>query len=209
MNRIRFHGFDLSAATNGAPRSPENITILASWHVLCPLFTVADGGKRMRYWRLTLLAPAIVIAAACGRDNSKVAADSALNADLTLANQLAPFGPIDSTEAGLAALSAAPTSRAATTSRSTARTTTTRRTSGPSGVRSSSGGTVTSSSGGEVVVKKNTKRDAIIGAAAGAAIGAATSKDRVKGAVIGGVVGGVLGGVIGNNVDVQKKRRPH
>ena len=162
----------------------------------------------MRYWRLTLLAPAFAIATACGRDESKVAADSALNADLTLANQLAPFGPIDSTEAGLAAPAlAAPTSRAATT-RSTSRATTTRRTSASSGVRSSSSGTVTSTSGGEVVVKKNTKRDAIIGAAAGAAIGAATSKDRVKGVVIGGVVGGVLGGVIGNNVDVQKTKRP-
>ncbi|HEX6314793.1 MAG TPA: YMGG-like glycine zipper-containing protein [Gemmatimonadaceae bacterium] len=53
-------------------------------------------------------------------------------------------------------------------------------------------------------VVKNTKRDAIIGAAAGAAIGAVVSRDRVKGAVIGGVAGGILGAVIGNNVDVKR-----
>src|SRR5262245_19910422 len=54
-------------------------------------------------------------------------------------------------------------------------------------------------------VVKNTKRDAIIGAAAGAAVGAVVTRD-VKGAVIGGVAGGILGAVIGNNVD--KKRVP-
>jgi hypothetical protein len=55
-------------------------------------------------------------------------------------------------------------------------------------------------------VVKNTKRDAIIGAAAGAAIGAVVSRDKVKGAVIGAAAGGILGAVIGNNVD--KKRVP-
>jgi uncharacterized protein YcfJ len=55
-------------------------------------------------------------------------------------------------------------------------------------------------------VVKNTKRDAIIGAAAGAAIGAVVSRDRLKGAVIGAAAGGILGAVIGNNVD--KKRVP-
>ena len=54
-------------------------------------------------------------------------------------------------------------------------------------------------------VVKNTKRDAIIGAAAGAAIGAVVTRD-VKGAVIGAAAGGLLGAVIGNNVD--KKRVP-
>ena len=54
-------------------------------------------------------------------------------------------------------------------------------------------------------VVKNTKRDAIIGAAAGAALGAVISRD-VKGAVIGAAAGGLLGAVIGNNVD--KKRVP-
>ena len=54
-------------------------------------------------------------------------------------------------------------------------------------------------------VVKNTKRDAIIGAAAGAALGAVITRD-VKGAVIGAAAGGILGAVIGNNVD--KKRVP-
>ena len=172
----------------------------------------------MHNWKLVLLAPAFIAAAACNRGNDRAAADSALNSDLNLANQVAPYQPIDSTEAGLygGAAAGAAGSRAvaprstATRSTSTARRTTVRRsTSGTSSSGSaSSGGTVTTSSGGEVVVKKNTKRDAIIGAAAGAAIGAATSRDKVKGAVIGGVVGGVLGGVIGNNVDVKKTKRP-
>jgi uncharacterized protein YcfJ len=55
-------------------------------------------------------------------------------------------------------------------------------------------------------VVKNTKRDAIIGAAAGAALGAVVSSDRLKGAVIGAAAGGILGAVIGNNVD--KRRVP-
>lgn len=63
---------------------------------------------------------------------------------------------------------------------------------------------------GGVVVRKNTKRDAAIGAVAGAAIGAVTSskKDRAKGAVIGAAAGAILGGVIGNNVDLTKVRIP-
>lgn len=56
----------------------------------------------------------------------------------------------------------------------------------------------------EMVTVKNTKRDAIIGAAAGAAIGAVTSRDKLKGAVIGAAAGGLLGAVIGNNVDVKR-----
>jgi hypothetical protein len=54
--------------------------------------------------------------------------------------------------------------------------------------------------------KKNTKRDAAIGAVAGAAIGVATSarSDRLKGGLIGAVAGGVLGAVVGNNVDRQR-----
>jgi hypothetical protein len=51
---------------------------------------------------------------------------------------------------------------------------------------------------------RNTKRDAVIGAAAGAIIGATTSRDRVKGAVIGAAAGGILGGIIGHTVDVQR-----
>jgi hypothetical protein len=60
----------------------------------------------------------------------------------------------------------------------------------------------------EEVVRKNTKRDAIIGAAAGAAIGAVSTRDRVKGAIIGGVAGGILGAVVGEKIDVQRTRVP-
>ena len=57
---------------------------------------------------------------------------------------------------------------------------------------------------GEII--RNTKRDAVIGAAAGAVIGATTSRDKVKGAVIGAAVGGVLGGIVGHTVDVERPR---
>jgi outer membrane lipoprotein SlyB len=51
---------------------------------------------------------------------------------------------------------------------------------------------------------RNTKRDAILGAAAGAAIGGAYGRDRLKGAVIGAAAGGVLGAIYGQKVDVKK-----
>ena len=51
---------------------------------------------------------------------------------------------------------------------------------------------------------RNTKRDAVIGAAAGAVIGATTSRDKLKGAVIGAAAGGILGGIIGHTVDVKR-----
>ena len=51
---------------------------------------------------------------------------------------------------------------------------------------------------------RNTKRDAILGAAAGAAIGVASSRDRLKGAVIGAAAGGLLGAIYGQKVDVNK-----
>ena len=162
----------------------------------------------MRYWKMVLLAPAMMIVAACNRGDERAAADSALNRDLSLASQVSPAQPIDSMEAGAAAVpSRSP--RSLRSSRAPARSTSTTRRSTASRVETSSDGSVSSSGSGTTVVKKNTKRDAVIGAAAGAAIGAATSKDRLKGAVVGGVVGGVLGGVIGNNVDVQKKKTPN
>ena len=83
--------------------------------------------------------------------------------------------------------------------------------------RSSGGGSGTYSSAGTVarreprtVVKKNTKRDAAIGAVAGAAIGVATSarSDRLKGGLIGAVAGAAVGAVIGNNVDKKRVEVP-
>lgn len=72
--------------------------------------------------------------------------------------------------------------------------------SGP--VYSSGGGVY----GGEAGVVKNTKRDAIIGAAAGAAIGVASTRNTLKGAIIGAAAGGLLGAVVGEKIDVRRPR---
>jgi len=159
----------------------------------------------MQIWRVMALAPAIILAAACHSNDNRAAADTSLNRDLNLANQVAPYDSISPTEAGYAKAPAAGLTSPRTAARTTTRRTTTRRSSsGSSGtVYSSSGGTVTSTP--RTVTVKHTQRDAAIGAAAGAVIGATTSRDKLKGGVIGAVVGGVLGGVIGNNVDKQKK----
>jgi hypothetical protein len=82
----------------------------------------------------------------------------------------------------------------------TARTSTAART---SGTTARSSGTVVVQREPEII--RNTKRDAVIGAAAGAVLGAATSRDKVKGAVIGAAAGGVLGGIIGHTVDVKRR----
>ena len=157
-----------------------------------------------------LLVPVALLAAACGRDESK--ADDALKNDLALASQAQPYAPQQVTSAAEMGYAfnpgtgrfepiPQPQAQVRTVSRPA---TTTRRTT--STARRSTG----TSSGGNVVyqpaptVKRNTKRDAVIGAAAGAVIGATTSRDRVKGAVIGGAAGAVLGGIIGHTVDVQR-----
>lgn len=76
--------------------------------------------------------------------------------------------------------------------------------------RSPAGGAVYGSSGsvyggGDGVVK-NTKRDAIIGAAAGAAIGVASTRNTLKGAIMGAAAGGLLGAIIGEKIDVRRPR---
>lgn len=138
--------------------------------------------------------PAVVLIAACGRDDAKTL-DEALRQDLTLASQAYPNQAfVSPQEMGYYG---AP------------------RTSGyyPTPVATrypSNGGVIrrVPSSSGSVAqrtrVVKQTKRDAVIGAAAGAAIGAVTSRDRLKGAVIGAAAGGILGAVFGNNVDKKK-----
>lgn len=68
----------------------------------------------------------------------------------------------------------------------------------------SSGGTVARAPQPVEVTRKNTGRDAAIGATAGAVIGATTSRDKVKGGLIGAAIGGIAGAVIGNNVDVKR-----
>lgn len=59
--------------------------------------------------------------------------------------------------------------------------------------------------GGDGMIK-NTKRDAIIGAAAGAAIGVASTRNTLKGAIIGAAAGGLIGAVVGEKVDVRRPR---
>jgi uncharacterized protein YcfJ len=153
-----------------------------------------------------LLVPVALFAAACGRDNSKT--DDALNSDLALAAQAQPYNAqqfTSPTEMGYAynpytgQFQPVPQAQAPVVQRVATRpaASTVRRTS-------------TASSGTRVVyqepapIKRNTKRDAVIGAAAGAVIGATVSRDRVKGGVIGAVAGGVLGGIIGHTIDVQR-----
>ena len=157
-----------------------------------------------------LILPAAALAFACSKGDTKTAADSALNSDLSTAAASRPYTPLDSiTAAERAGTTVAPaalrsnTAAPRTVYRAPARRTTTTR-------RSSSGGTyssapVYSAPAPAPVIVKHTKRDAAIGAGAGAVIGAVTSQNKVKGAIIGGAAGAILGGIIGNNVDKTKK----
>ena len=160
--------------------------------------------------RKLLLVPVAVLAAACGRDESR--ADDALKNDLALASQAQPYNPQQVTSAAemgyaynpytgqFQPIPQAQQQQAQVRTVSRPRTTTARRTSSSG----SSSGRVVYQPAPAPTIKRNTKRDAIIGATAGAVIGATTSRDRVKGAVIGGVAGAVLGGIIGHTVDVQR-----
>jgi hypothetical protein len=161
-----------------------------------------------------LVAPAFILAAACGGSDDENRMDDALSKDLSLAASVQPYQPqqfmspyemqygpqypqgyyqqpmypqapvYQRVNQGGYYPAPAPAPRQTTARRST------------------SSGTVARE---PVVVKRNTTRDAVIGATAGAAIGAVTSRDRLKGAVIGAVAGGVLGGVIGHTVDVERQ----
>lgn len=161
-----------------------------------------------------LLAPALVLAAACSKDKP---VDASLTNDLTLAAQARQTTMMDSISAvernnaavaaNASALRAAP-APAASAPRRTATTTRRRSTSsGSSSSGSSNSGTVAAREP-RTITEKNTKRDAAIGAAAGAIIGATTSRDKVKGGLIGAAAGGILGAVIGNNVDIKKRTVP-
>ena len=158
-----------------------------------------------RYVKM-LVVPALVLAAACGRDEKPM--DDALKNDLSLASSMQPYQPqqfVSPMEQGYAGYGYAqygqqPNGYYPTAPQPVAQRRIYRAPAASSG-RSASTGTA-GTTGTQVV--KNTKRDAIIGGVAGAAIGAVTSRDKLKGAVIGGVAGSVLGAVIGNNVDVKK-----
>ncbi len=164
----------------------------------------------MRRAMLMLALPTAILAAGCGRNDSKV--DDGLKNDLALASQAQPYNPqqfASPTELGYAAQpqNLQTAARQPVAAQPVRRTTTTRRASS-SGSRSSSGGGYYPSQP-RTTVTKHTQRDAAIGAAAGAVIGATTSRNKVKGGIIGAAVGGILGGVIGNNVDVQRKTTPY
>jgi uncharacterized protein YcfJ len=168
----------------------------------------------MKNRRMLVLVPVAMLAAACGRDDSR--ADDALKNDLALASQAQPYNPQQFTspaEMGyvynpytgqfqpvpqqqMLQAPAPAVQRVATRPATTVRRT--------SGTRSASTGTRVVYQEPRIV-KRNTKRDAVIGAAAGAVIGATVSRDRVKGAVIGAAAGGVLGGIIGHTVDVERR----
>src|SRR5260221_12225567 len=137
-----------------------------------------------------ILAPAIVLAAACSKD--KPATDQSLNNDLTLAakaRQNAARDSITAAERLNGGTARAPAALGTTTAAAPVATTQ-RRT---HRARSSSGGNV--ASGHEVKVK-HTQRDAAIGAVAGAAVGAPTSHSR-EGGRIRAAPGGTLRGGLG------------
>lgn len=159
----------------------------------------------MQKIRALVLIPAVLFAAACGRDDSSKSVDAALDSDLRLAGEAYAPGmdSISMMERNAALAPTTPTvTRTATAPRRTTtaprRTTTTRRAS--SGT-SSGGGTYSAPAPVRTETRRNTARDAAIGATAGAVIGATTSRDKVKGGLIGAAIGGIAGAVIGHNVD--------
>jgi hypothetical protein len=162
--------------------------------------------------RAMILAPAFLVIAACGRDNGQ-SVDAALDSDLRLAGEaytpsFDTISPIEQQNAQTQLTATQPQRAAAAPVRRTtqpARTTTTRRTTASTGTRSTAGsGTVTRAPQPEVVTRRNTGRDAAIGATAGAILGATTSRNKVKGGVIGAAIGGAAGAIIGHNVDVKR-----
>ena len=164
----------------------------------------------MRSYVKLLALPALVLSAACGRNDDDNRVDEALRSDLALAATAQPYQPqqfVSPMEQGYMQPGYAqpvygggygqpvyqqPAAQPVRTVYRTA-------------PRATSSGTRTSTARQPQIVRRNTKRDAIIGATAGAVIGATTSRDRVKGAVIGGAAGAVLGGIIGHTVDVERQ----
>ena len=177
----------------------------------------------MRNIKKWVLVPAVLaFAAACGRGESAAKVDEGLKNDLALASQMSPYqpqqymspqemgyqngyAPYGQQYPGMAPQGyygqPAPVYQPAP--QPVAQRATVRRASTSSGARRSTS-TASRPVYREPTIKRNTKRDAIIGAAAGGVLGAVTSRDKVKGAIIGAAAGGVLGGIIGHTVDVQR-----
>ncbi len=169
----------------------------------------------MRQVRALVIIPAILLAAACGRDDSTKSVDAALDSDLRLAGEAYAPGmdSISMLERNAALAPTTPTPAVTRTTVAPRRTTTAPRRTTTTRRASSSGTTYGGSSGSgtysapvpvRTETRRNTGRDAAIGATAGAVIGATTSRDKVKGGLIGAVIGGAAGAVIGHNVDKKK-----
>jgi uncharacterized protein YcfJ len=142
-------------------------------------------------YKALLLVPALLLAGACKGKSD----DASLNNDLTLAAQAQQTAKLDSITAAENLQTAQLQAQRVSSAPVVHHTTTTR--------------VVHESAPAEhEVTKKNTNRDAAIGAVAGGILGATTSGNKVKGGIIGAAAGGILGGVIGNNVDVKKTKVP-
>jgi hypothetical protein len=160
----------------------------------------------MRTFGMTLPLAGLALLGACSR-GADARPDEALKNDLALAAQVQPYqsqqfvspGEQPGANGSAQRYTAAPRSPQPVHHTTTATRAPARRTSSRSS--SSGSGTYYPSAPREPV--RNTKRDAVIGAAAGAVLGASTSRDRVKGGIIGAAAGGILGGIIGHTVDVQ------
>jgi hypothetical protein len=154
-----------------------------------------------------LIVPAVLVAAACGRDNSKPV-DDALRNDLALASAMyQPQQIVSPMEQGYGYPPGAygqPVRQYNTGGYYYPTPATARPAPAPRARSAGTYSTGTTRPATRTTTVKHTKRDAAIGAVAGAAIGAVTSRDKLKGAVIGAAAGGLLGAVIGNNVDKSK-----
>jgi len=187
---------------------------------------IASIGARRSATAIAALG-ALVVLAACGREETP-ALDQALRNDLSLASQMQPYQPqmyVSPMEQGQGTGAPPgyypqgyyppayypqpyyPPQPQQVVYRQAPAPRVIRRASAPAPasepVYSGNGG---GTYGGEGEVVTNTKRDAIIGAAAGAAIGVASTRNTLKGAIIGAAAGGLLGAVYGSKIDVQRRR---
>jgi hypothetical protein len=162
-----------------------------------------DGGSDMRKSIGIALVPAVMLLAACGGRVDDRRMDDALSRDLSLAGQVQPMQYVSPIEQGYAPM---PVQRVQQpVYQQPVRQVQQPVYRQPVQQAPQQVSYPAPAPRGEPI--RNTKRDAIIGAAAGAAIGAATSRDKVKGAIVGGAIGGVAGAIIGHTVDVQHPPR--
>ena len=129
-----------------------------------------------------LVVPALVLAAACGRDPKPM--DDALKNDLSLASSMQPYQPqqfVSPMEQGYAGYGYGQyVQRPNGYYPSAAQPVAQRRIYRAPAARSSGAASSTGTAQAGTQVVKNTKRDAIIGGVAGAAIGAVTSRDNAE-----------------------------